>query len=661
MGEEVRGHGRDERDEGPGGRRHPRRPVRGGARRQLRRAGGEPLRVREPRREGPHQLRGADPHRGRGRPSPGAGDRVRRRATARPGCARISSRKKLDDGFWSALRARLVARRQRRADFFMPRTKGRAVRLGSYARLSRGDDSDGVSGSIVNQQQIIRQYCERSPEDLRIVREYADDGVSGTTYDREGWRALMSDLESGVIEGFVVKDSSRFGRNSIESGLLLEKEFPRMNGGRGVRVIMISEGYDSASSDPYTSSIMLAFRGMLNENVSRDTSVKTRAGLHAKMQRGERACAFAPYGYADDPERRGRLVVDGPAASNVRRIFAMKLDGMSPQAIADELNRLGEPCPGAYKRERGVSLAMPFAGADGPRWRPVTVARILSNEVYAGTMVQGRTYTPSFRSRKTLPHAPEEWFRKEGAHEAIVSLHEFELVQDLMARDTRTAPGSRVVALFSGIAYCAECGQQMLIRTGRNGNRYLTCSTNKRDARRCSSHLFNEARLRAIVAEAAQALVDVSVDTSRFVASHRDELVRERTADVDRRIDDARRRQERALHFRHGLVDDLEAGVITKEEYGLFASAYASRIEEARSAVLELEAERERVADLVTEAEAALERFAASGSIGELTRRKVVELVERVDIHEDKSVEVRFRVQDVMERAGVAFAEGESR
>ena len=105
----------------------------------------------------------------------------------------------------------------------MSRTREpRAVRLGSYARLSRGDDSDGVSGSIVNQQQIIRQYCERSPEDLRIVREYADDGVSGTTYDREGWKALMSDLESGFIEGFVVKDSSRFGRNSIESGLLLE-------------------------------------------------------------------------------------------------------------------------------------------------------------------------------------------------------------------------------------------------------------------------------------------------------------------------------------------------------------------------------------------------------------------------------------------------------
>ena len=133
----------------------------------------------------------------------------------------------------------------------MSRAKNRAVRLGSYARLSRGDDLDGVSGSIVNQQQIIRQYCERSPEDLRIVREYADDGVSGTTYDREGWKALMSDLESGVIEGFVVKDSSRFGRNSIESGILLEKEFPKMNGGGDPRHHDIG-GRDSASSDAPT-------------------------------------------------------------------------------------------------------------------------------------------------------------------------------------------------------------------------------------------------------------------------------------------------------------------------------------------------------------------------------------------------------------------------
>lgn len=540
----------------------------------------------------------------------------------------------------------------------MSRAKtARAVRLGSYARLSRGDDSDGTSGSIVNQQQIIRQYCERSPEDLRIVREYADDGVSGTTYDRAGWKALMSDLEAGVIEGFVVKDSSRFGRNSIESGMLLEKEFPKMNGGKGVRVIMISEGYDSASSDPYASSIMLAFRGMLNEGVSRDTSAKTRAGLHAKMQRGERACAFAPYGYRDDPERRGRLVVDGPAASNVRKIFRMKLDGMSPRAIADELNRLGEPCPGAYKAESGIRLSMPFARTERPKWAPAAVMRILSNEIYTGTMVQGRTYTPSFRSRKTLPRARDEWFRAEGTHEAIVCRHEFDMVQDLMLRDTRTPPGAKKVALFSGLAFCAGCGQQMLIRTGRNGSRYLTCSSNKRDKSRCSSHLFNEARLKGIVSESAQALVDMSVDLSRFVSSHRGELVRERTAEVDRRIDEARKRQERALHFRHGLVDDLEAGIISKEEYSLFASSYAERIDEARAAVRELEEERARAARLVGEAEEALRRFASDGDIGELTRRKVVELVERIDIYEDKSVKVRFRIQDVMDRAGVGLPE----
>lgn len=543
----------------------------------------------------------------------------------------------------------------------MLKTQNRTVRLGSYARLSRGDDLDGVSGSIVNQQQIIRQYCERSPEDLRIVREYADDGVSGTTYDREGWKSLMSDLESGVIEGFVVKDSSRFGRNSVESGILLEKEFPKMNGGRGIRVIMISEGYDSASSDPYTSSIMLAFRGMLNENVSRDTSVKTRAGLHAKMQRGERACSFAPYGYKDDPEKKGHLVVDGQAAANVRKIFRMKLAGMSPRAIADELNRLGEPCPGAYKQQAGIRFTMPFASGDNPKWAPNTVARILTNEIYTGTMVQGRTYTPSFRSRKTLPRAEEEWFRKEGTHRALVSRHEFELVSDLMLRDTRSAPGSKKVGLFSGMVYCAECGQQMLIRTGRNNNRYLACSTNKRDKGRCGSHLFNEERLKGIVVEAAQALIGMSIDAARFVRENREGLVSERTAEIDQRIDEARKRQERALHFRHGLVDDLEAGIITKDEYSLFASTYATRIDEARSAAAELERERDEVANQVREAEVALARFAQNGSIGELDRRKVVELIERIDIHEDKSVDVRFRIQDVLERAGVSLAGGGAR
>lgn len=535
---------------------------------------------------------------------------------------------------------------------------GRAVRLGSYARLSRGDELDGVSGSIVNQQQIIRQYCESSPEDLRIVREYADDGVSGTTYDRAGWRALMADLEAGVIEGFVVKDSSRFGRNSIESGMLLEKEFPKMNGGRGARVIMISEAYDSASSDPYASSIMLAFRGMLNENVSRDTSAKTRAGLHAKMQRGERACACAPYGYRDDPASRGRLVVDPPAAANVKLMFKWKLDGMSPQAIADGLNRLGEPCPGAYKNESGVPLFMPFAKGDAPRWHALTVSRILSNEIYTGTMVQGRTYTPSFRSRKTLPRAREEWFRKEGTHEALVSRHEFEIVQDLMSRDTRTAPGARTVALFCGVAYCADCGQQMSLRSGRNGRRYLTCSSHKRDKLACSSHLFSEAALAQIVSESADALVGLSIERSGFVAENREAVVREKTAEVDRRIDEARRRQERALHFRHGLIDDLEAGVISKEEYDLFASAYAERVEAARAAVSELEAERELVADAVCDAEEALREFASRGSIGELDRRKVVELVDRIEIREDKSVEIRFRVEDVMERAGLSLREG---
>lgn len=530
--------------------------------------------------------------------------------------------------------------------------KKQTVRLGSYARLSRDDGEDGVSNSIVNQQQIMRQYCERHAG-LAIVREYADDGFSGTTFDRPAWRELEADLEGGVIDGFIVKDSSRFCRNFVAGGMMLERVFPKMNGGRGVRVIMVNDSYDSASSDPYASSLMMAFKGLFNDNVSRDTSVKTRAGLHAKMQRGECACAYVPYGYVKDPKRRSRLAIDPDAAPNVRLMFRMKLDGKSTAAIAEHLNRVGAPCPTEHKRSQGMSYAQPFAGDRAPRWHANTVGRILANEVYAGTLVQGRTYAPSFRSRKTLRRPPEEWFCAEGAHPAIVSRHEFDVVQDLMSRDTRTAPGSDTVALFGGVAFCADCGQQMQLRGGRNGNRYLVCSSHKRDSKACSSHMVNEAVVADVVQCAAGRLIEASVDTAAFVESNRAKVEADRTAEVDRRIGDARKRQERALHFRHGLVDDLEAGVISEDEYAMFADSYAAQVEEAREVVARLEAEREHAAAAVGEAEAALARLAATGEVGELNRRMVVELVDRVTVHADKSIDVRFRVEDVMERAGL--------
>ena len=196
--------------------------------------------------------------------------------------------------------------------------------------------------------------------------------------------------------------------------------------------------------------------------------------------------------------KEGHLVADGQAAANVKKIFRMKLEGMSPQSIADELNRLGEPCPGLYKLENGIRFAMPFAGGDRPKWGPNTVMRILSNEIYTGTMVQGRTYTPSFRSRKTLPRAREEWFRKEGTHRALVSRHEFEVVQDLVA-GTPGPPRIEEGRLFSGLVYCAECGQQMLIRTGAQREPLPHLLDQQARQGGCSSHLFNEERLKGIV------------------------------------------------------------------------------------------------------------------------------------------------------------------
>lgn len=539
----------------------------------------------------------------------------------------------------------------------MTSKKKARVRLGSYARLSRDDENDGVSNSIVNQQQIIRQYCERSTEDLVVAREYADDGYSGTTFERPGWQRLYADLEEGAIDGFIVKDSSRFCRNFVEGGMMLQKVFPRMRGGRGVRVIMVNDSYDSASSDPYASSVMMAFKGLFNDNVSRDTSMKTRTGLHAKMRRGEFCGAWAPYGYLKDPERRGHLVPDPGSAPVVRGIFEAFLNGAPMAAISRDLNARGVPCPSEYRREQGGNLQSPFPTSERPQWHAGAVARVLSNEVYAGTLVQGRTYTPSFRSKKTLPRPEAEQFRAENAHEPLVSPHGFALARDMMRRDTRTSPGSDVLQIFSGMVYCADCGELMSTRTGRNGNRYLVCSTNRRDRTACSSHMVNAAKIEAAVHDASDALVRSCIEMDSFVEHNRQTVVESRTRDIDRQIDEAASRQERALAFRHGLADDLAAGVINEEEYALFSDGYAKRIEDARNAIGQLRKRREEAASEVGRAEAELARVAETPGIGELTRRAVVELVERIEVAADKSVHIRFRVDDVLEALGSAQKE----
>lgn len=225
-----------------------------------------------------------------------------------------------------------------------------------YCRLSREDGDRMESDSIGNQRKLLEEYIENHPE-LVMAECYADDGYTGTNFQRPAFQRMLRDMESGHIRCVLVKDLSRFGRDYIETGRYLERWLPE----HGVRFIAITDNIDSARG---AYDMMMPLKNLFNTQYARDISQKVKSSLHAKQQRGEFIGAFASYGYCKDPQNHNRLVIDPPAAEVVRRIFALFENGMGKIRIAKQLNEEGIPCPSEYKRLTGENTATTTG------WRP---------------------------------------------------------------------------------------------------------------------------------------------------------------------------------------------------------------------------------------------------------------------------------------------------
>ena len=283
-------------------------------------------------------------------------------------------------------------------------------RTGIYLRLSQGDeDIDGLekkeSNSISNQKLLLEGFID-AHDDLKLVDIFIDDGYSGSNFDRPEFQRMLSDIRENKINCVVVKDLSRFGRNYIESGRYIEKIFPML----GIRFIAITDGYDSINED-MGSEMIIPFKNLINDAYCRDISVKIRSHMDIKRRNGEYIGAFAAYGYLKDEENKNHLVIDDYAADVVRDIFTMKLCGMSQQSIADKLNADGILSPIQYKKSIGVELESSFQKSIKPKWSYNAVLRILKNEVYTGTVVQGKCTTPNYKIKKRIHKDETEWIR----------------------------------------------------------------------------------------------------------------------------------------------------------------------------------------------------------------------------------------------------------
>lgn len=530
----------------------------------------------------------------------------------------------------------------------MPKTKtpkpaARVYRAASYARLSVDDESYGTSGSVLNQHAMIRDFAYANGG-LSIVAEYSDDGFSGSTFEnRPGWSSLLADLEAGKIDCIVVKDLSRLGRNYPDVSRYLDQVFPAL----GVRVVAITDGYDSVAEKTPAEALMLPVKNLFNDMYCRGASAKTKASLSAKRRRGEFVGAFAPYGYAkgSGPDR-GRLVIDPEPAGVVRGIFDARIGGMSAAGIAAMLNEGLVPSPYEYFSAKGAARSSNFCKGERTAWDARTVLRILSNETYAGTLVQGKTCKPDFRRKAVLPVDESEWDRSPGAHEAIVDPATFGLVRKLARRDMRLSPGAKRSLPLSGFLFCADCGATMARHASRcsDGKRfYYSCETHRKNRAECGMHKVWEDELSAAVMWAVHGHALAAVDGDGAVRGA-EAYRHDRRAELACRLESVKGRIEHNGDLRLRMYSDYAAGVIDKAQYAELARAVDARLQELKGEKASIERESAQLDDVRVETwEQTLARYRDAEG---LERVMVVELIDRVLVGEGGDIEVVFRFGD---------------
>lgn len=512
-----------------------------------------------------------------------------------------------------------------------------------YLRLSRDDGDKEESNSITGQRELLRDYISQRPE-LREFAVRVDDGFSGSTFERPSFQKMIEDVKAGRTDCIIVKDLSRFGRNYLDAGEYIEKIFPFL----GVRFIAVNDNYDSLGDKKASDDLIIPFKNLINEAYCRDISVKIRSQLEIKRKNGQFLGSFAAFGYLKDEQNKNKLVVDQYAADIVRDIFKWKLEGVSPQDIADALNKLGVLSPMEYKRSLGMKFTTSFKTNAKAVWSAGTVIRVLKNPIYTGVLVQGKETTPSYKVHKRVTKDESEWTVIEDSHEAIISKIDFDSVQKVLKCDTRRSPGGKAVGLFSGMIFCGDCGASMVRKTVPAGEKkyvYYVCSSHKQD-KSCSPHRIRDNALEEIVLDSLKQHISEVVDMSELLTINDTASLRTAQAQkVQRQLDKKHEEYEKLQKLLMSLYENLTDGIIDREEYTRLKASFTARADEAEKQMDALRGQLEDIHNHGTE-NAWMNEFIKRQGVTALDRAVVVALIDKILIHSNDVVEIIYRWQD---------------
>ncbi len=521
-------------------------------------------------------------------------------------------------------------------------------RVAFYIRLSREDGRD-ESCSVSNQRTILAEYLEKEfREPYRFCGYYIDDGESGTDYERPGFQQMLQDAKSGKINCILCKNLSRAFRNYADQGYFLESFFPRY----GIRFITIGNPKVDTFLDPEgVCGLEIPINGLMNDRYAYKTSSDIRRTFDVKRRKGEFIGAFAPYGYQKDPRDKNRLLIDPEAAEVVRDIFQWYVygdgggdGGMSKQAIAQKLNRMGIPNPAAYKRQKGFQYYHPKSDGNDGLWQGSSVSAILGNEVYTGTMIQGRQRVISYKVHNKTSVPEEQWFRVADTHEPVIGRELFTLAAQLRGRRQRNSPEKGDYHLFSGLLKCADCRKAMTRKPVKNFA-YFYCSTYKRKSKeRCTSHSVRQDILEQAVLRSIQEQMSQITDLGKLMElSDRRPFHSSRGRDLEYKIRQQEREKEREERFLEELYRDWKNGDISREMYRKYMAAAQERIGRQENAAAYMREELKQSAEAGKLPDTFLSDLRERENIQALSRELLQLLTEEILVGEDGHITIVYK------------------
>ena len=496
-----------------------------------------------------------------------------------------------------------------------------------YCRLSRDDEQDGLSGSIKNQQVILEKYAQENG--FQNTRVFIDDGWSGTNFARPAFTEIMELAEKGLIGALIVKDHSRLGRNRLIVGQLLEEGFDSL----GIRYIAIMDKIDTAKGI----SDLVPMQDLFNEWHAKNTSQKVRNVFKSKGMSGTPLTTNPPFGYLKDPESRNGWIVDEEASKIVRQIFAWCVDGLGPTQIAKRLKVAKVSTPTEHWSNIGRNCsklpAVPY------NWCSATVAGILGKQEYCGDTVNFRSTTKSFKNKKKIDRPPEEWQIFKDTHPAIIDRETFALVQELR-KHRRRPTKSGIVSPFSGLLYCADCGEKLYYSVTGSYKReqaYFFCSSYRKNSEVCSAHYIREKVVEQIVLESMQRiLLNVQVfekefarkqmdcyteDKKKLLAAKRRELgkVKKRIAEIDTLI--------------QKIYEDNASGKLSDERYATLSLSYEEEQKILKASVPEMQTYLETETDKTESLQRFIQKVKQITELKALTPELIHEFVDKIVVY----------------------------